>query len=232
MINKKGSHVGIVLSFVIFVTFVMFFYLMIKPALTTESKRAVLDTLKEKIIEMVSAELTTTSIFVETQQQTCADLYNFFDITGMGEGIIILDENGNTITAKKDSQDLYMEREDSSDTFFKVYGSDEFSAIEEGLTSPCLTEYNLGLIKTTNETFETKILEIIGRHESYYQDLKQDLNVPAGSEFGLNFTYAGGESVSTVDPSVRTSIFAEEFPVKYVTDGAKIEIGVLRIKVW
>ncbi len=233
MKTKKGTHVGIVLSFVIFVTFVMFFYLMIQPALKTESKRAVLNTLEENIIKMASAELTSISIFVESHPtQSCVILGDFFDI-GMGDKIITLDENGNDITAKKNGQDLYLDRESQDDNFFRVYESEEFSAIDEDQISPCVEEdYNFGLVKNTTEISETKILDIIEKHEDEYQELKNDLSVPAGNEFGLNFTYADGESVSTVESSTRTSIFAKEFPVKYVTDNAKIEIGTLRIKVW
>ncbi len=232
MRNKKGTHVGIVLSFVIFVTFVLFFYLMIQPALKTESKQAVLDTLKENIIEMASAELTTASVFVETGPQDCANLEDFFD-SGIENKIIVLDENKKDITAKKNSQDLYLDRESPDDNFFKVYGSEEFSAIEEGSISPCVKEdYEFGFVKNTTEIFETKILDIIERHEDDYQNLKNDLSMPPGSEFGLNFTYADGESVSTADSSARISIFAREFPVKYITDDAETELGILRIKVW
>jgi hypothetical protein len=231
MITKKGSHVGIVLSFVIFVTFVMFFYLMIQPALATESKQAVLNTLEGSIIEMASAELTAASVFVEIPPQDCARLDDFFGDTEMGGKIIVLDENGNTVTAKKNSQDLYVEREEH--TFLKIYESEEFSAIDEGQISPCIPmDYEFGLVKNTTEIFETKILYIIERHGDDYQTLKQDLNVPAGSEFGFNFTYADGKSVSTVDSAAKTSIFAEEFPVKYITDDAEIKAGILRIKVW
>lgn len=233
MKTKKGTHVGIVLSFVIFVTFVMFFYLMIQPALKTESKQAVLNILKENIIEMASAELTTASVFVESHPiQACANLEDFFD-SGIENRIIVLDENREDITAKKNSQDLYLDRESQDDNFFKVYESEEFSDIEEGSISPCVKEdYEFGLIKNTTEIFETKILNIIERHEEDYQNLKNDLSVPAGSEFGLNFTYADGGSVSTVDSSARTSIFSREFPVKYITDDAETELGILRIKVW
>jgi hypothetical protein len=230
--TKKGSHVGIVLSFVIFVTFVMFFYIIVQPALTTESKHSILNTLKKNIIEEVSSELTTASMSIEPAQETCAKLDHFFGIAGIGNKIIILDGRGNIITATKNSQDLYIEREDSYDTFFKVYESEEFDQIESEDLGCDESNYELGLIKTTTEVFETKILEIIDRHESDYQDLKQELGVPIGNEFGLDFVYANRTEITTEDTSVKINIFSREFPIKYVTENAAIEIGILRIKVW
>ncbi len=233
MINKKGSHVGIVLSFVIFVTFLMFFYLMVKPAMETESKRTTLNNLKGDIIEMASEEMTKVSIFVNSHpSQPCAILLGFFDI-GIRNKILVLDEDGESVTVTKNDEDLYLDRELADDTFFKIYGSEEFSEIDERPINPCVDGgYELGLVKNTTEVFETKIIEIIEKHEDDYQELKQDLDVPAANEFGLNFTYANGESVSTTDASTRASVFAEEFPVKYVTDEGGIEVGVLRVKVW
>ena len=61
MFEKKrgGTHVGVILSFVIFVTFLIFLYTTIQPAVKlNKDKQIVLDLLKEEIISSVSAELT------------------------------------------------------------------------------------------------------------------------------------------------------------------------------
>jgi len=238
MITKKGSHVGIVLSFVFFVTFIMFFYIMVQPALATENKRAVLDILKENIIEMASAELTSVSVLINSEDpQLCVQLIDFFNKVEIGNRVIIRNNEGEVLDAKISGQDLFVER-DGNEIFLKIYGSEEFSITETGTMSSCkqLSEgsggYILGLIKTTTEIFETKILYIIERHENDYQDLKQDLSVPAGNGFGLDFIYANETSISTTNTPVGISTFAGEFPVKYVTEDSAMEMGILRIKIW
>jgi len=231
MITKKGSHVGIVLSFVIFVTFIMFFYIMIQPALTTESKRAVLDILKENIIEMASAELTSVSVVAEEVPENCIKLDNFFQ-TDIGEKIVAKSNTGETLELKRHSSPNHLQVINGDNLFFRIYESEEFDQIYQENLGCGEPDYNFGLIKTTNETFETKILDIIERHGNDYQDLKKNLSVPAGNDFGLDFIYSNGTEISTKDSSAKVSILAEEFPVKYVTEDATIEMGILRIKIW
>ena len=49
--NRKGSHVGVVVSFVVFVTFLVFLYLIIQPATIRErDKQYILDYLKLNLV--------------------------------------------------------------------------------------------------------------------------------------------------------------------------------------
>ena len=65
MKNKRGSHVGIVLSFVIFVTFLAFLYTIIEPTIKIQQdKESLLNYLKIELMETFSADLTSTSITI------------------------------------------------------------------------------------------------------------------------------------------------------------------------
>lgn len=231
MTTKKGSHVGIVLSFVIFVTFVMFFYIMIRPSLAAENKSSVLNTLKENIIEMASSELTSASVIAEEMLGNCIRLNNFFQ-TGIGEKVVAKSDEGETLELRRHPSSNHLQVINEGNLFFRIYESEEFDQIEQGSPWCDESDYEFGLIKNTTEIFETKILDIIDRHEDDYEGLKQDLAIPTGNEFGLNFTYANGTSVSTTDSATKINIFSGEFPVKYITKDAAIEMGILRIKIW
>ena len=53
IISKKGSHVGVVVSFVIFVTFLVFLYTIVQPATVREKDRQyLLDYLTLNLIEI------------------------------------------------------------------------------------------------------------------------------------------------------------------------------------
>ena len=63
--NKLGSHVGMIISFVIFITFIVFLYSVVKPAITTgEDKKTILSALEMQILNNISANLTSASIQV------------------------------------------------------------------------------------------------------------------------------------------------------------------------
>ena len=64
--NKKGSHVGIIFSFIIFVSFLIFLILMIEPSINTQkSKQHIIELLKNELIKNVSSELVAYSIDIE-----------------------------------------------------------------------------------------------------------------------------------------------------------------------
>ena len=60
--EKKGSHVGIMLSFVIFVTFLVFLYSVIQPIIKTgQEKKISLDSLKIELVIILDPDLTSYS---------------------------------------------------------------------------------------------------------------------------------------------------------------------------
>ncbi len=69
--NKRGSHVGMMISFVIFITFLVFLYSILQPVIKTrQDKELVLDSLKTELLNMLNE---TTSV---TEINELADRYN------------------------------------------------------------------------------------------------------------------------------------------------------------
>ncbi|GAI55565.1 unnamed protein product, partial [marine sediment metagenome] len=86
MKNKNGSHVGIILSFVIFVTFTIFIYSILEPGLRSQrEKQSLLEYLKGEISREITANLTTASLNINKSQQNqgCVELENFINLTDM-----------------------------------------------------------------------------------------------------------------------------------------------------
>ncbi len=60
--KKKGSHIGVMLSFGIFVTFLVFLYSVLQPIIEREQdKKLILDDLVLALVEMFDSDLTTYS---------------------------------------------------------------------------------------------------------------------------------------------------------------------------
>src|SRR3989344_9392359 len=136
MKQKKGSHVGVVLSFVIFMTFIFFIYLITQPALKTERKDNSLEFLAMGLMEKVSANLTAVSVAItQSNPQDCVRLSSFFSTTDVGNKVVARDNSGNTLQSSVDVDDLLVVR--NGVTFFKVYGSEEFNTAATGQINPC-----------------------------------------------------------------------------------------------
>lgn len=68
---KKGSHVGMMISFVIFVTFLVFLYSILQPVIKIrQNKELVLDSLKTELVNMLDSPTSVTEI------NELADRYN------------------------------------------------------------------------------------------------------------------------------------------------------------
>ena len=79
--NKKGTHVEVIISFVIFITFVVFLFVASKPAIIKqEDKTNLLDNLEYKILEKeISADVKVISVTISSVTGNCVNLGNFLD---------------------------------------------------------------------------------------------------------------------------------------------------------
>src|SRR3989338_6106875 len=219
----KHSFILMVMAFVIFMTFIFFIYLITQPALKTERKDNSLEFLARGLTEKSSGNLTAVSVAIVPPgpPQDCVRLSGFFSTTNVGNKIIARDNSGNTLQSSVDVDDLLVVR--NGVTFFKVYGSEEFAAAATGAINPCpqLSQgsgYVLGLVKTDESIFQTKIVKLIENYSSNYDGLKDDLKISQGNEFDFSFTYGNGTEISTQSKnqtiSSNINIYAKDVPIR------------------
>jgi hypothetical protein len=91
---------------------------------------------------------------------------------------------------------------------------------------------NLGLTKTENFIFETKIIGLIINSSSDYSGLKTSLGINPGDDFGISFKYANNTQKKTMERNVTTNVYVEETPIQYITSEGKKEFGFLSVKIW
>lgn len=244
MKNKKGSHVGMILSFVIFVTFAVFIAIIIQPTISVNSnKKTILSHLKDSINQEVVSELTTATVVINNNPTTsCVILEGFLSNYGMKPPFVVArSELGkNNAYSSADGNSLWINRNSGSDTFFKIYYSSEFPEISIGGGScTTLTEgtgYSMGLVKTEEQIFESKIIQLINEYGEFgsteYQSLKEALGVSSESEFSITFTDEEGTMVEADGEEPSVSIYTDESVIQYVSSDANIETGMLKISVW
>ena len=240
MKNKNGSHVGIILSFVIFVTFTIFIYSILEPGLRSQrEKQSLLEYLKGEISQEISANLTTASLSINKSQQNqgCVELENFINLTDMKPPNIIV-KNGSgiiyqaNVSAGGNHLRIFKESEESN--FFKIYNSSEFQEInpDDGSCKTLFEErdYTLGLIRTEIYFFESRIISLTKEYKNDYEGLKERLEMP--SEFDFSFLYENGTIIKTSDKDPSTDVYATEFPIQYIDKNASIRSGFINLRVW
>ncbi|MDP3991962.1 MAG: hypothetical protein U1B79_01365 [Candidatus Pacearchaeota archaeon] len=233
--NKKGSHVGFVISFMLFITFVIFMYLILNSRIDFgQDKANSLEYVKSEITERVSGSLTTASVDLNNPGSNCVELSNFLGIAGIGNRVMVRSDSGNILNAGISGQSLQVER--NGNTFFRVYGSEEFSQTAGSLGScQSLSEgqgYILGLVRDSEEIFESKIIALSNNYTGDYEALKKDMNIGSGDEFGFIFTYADGTAIKTPGQNVTINVYVDRIPVQYIKTNAAKENGFIDILVW
>lgn len=236
-VNKKGSHVGFVVSFVLFITFIVFVYAILSSRVDFGQEKAnSLNYIKAEIMDRVSENLTSVSIAIGQQNpQSCIQLKDFFLKTGMGDSFVARSDSGNVLRSGKSGSDLFLER--NGNLFFRVYGSEEF-AVSGGTLSNCqsLSEgsqgYTLGLSRDSREVFESKVLKLSGNYTENYEALKKDMRIVQGDEFGFRFTYNNGTEIKTPEKNVTINIYVDRAAVQYIKTDAARESGFMDVFVW
>jgi hypothetical protein len=248
MKSKKGSHVGIVLSFVIFITFLAFLYAVIGPAISSRSdKQSFLDYAEAKLRGEFSTDLMSVSIAINKSvfAQDCFQFEGLIEPNEINTTLILKNETKDILPAyiSQDGLTLYVDRTNSEGNFFKIFVSEEFPEIEEytGVPpqpSPCKVfeeganvGYDLGLIRIEREIFETKIIKALNNYTDY-AEFKEELSIAPEDNFGFSFTYNNGTIIGTEDEDVFVNVFAEEFPIQYIDRNANQEVGFINIRVW
>ncbi len=260
MKNKRASHVGMILSFVIFITFIVFLYSVVQPALDTgEDKKSILGTIELEIIKNVSLNLTTASVQIasnENPNKECvvfANLLTALSIT-TPYAVVVQNETGNPQIAYAGSSSIAGEfggikvnkrskKDNNYNSFFNIYSSNNFSGLKtnDGLTTCEILSYDIGTnsgdyiigsVRKDKYAFEDKIKYLMNHYNSNYEQLKGFLKIPPGNDFGFGFTNSSGAKVEVGTAPKTASVFADDVPVQYVTKNASILSGFINIKVW
>lgn len=251
MKNKKASHVGVVLSFVIFITFLIFLYSVTEPAIKLQKdKEALLDYLEIELIKIFTSNLTTATITINSTWyvEDCVKLLNLTEEIEIDSRLIVKNKSGgipSSNISEEDNTDVIIYRNDQDEVFFKIYNSEEFEELNQTTEFFC-TElgrdeigwgghpngYNVGLVRSETYLFEEKIIELIEDYNSNYTELKSSLNIPAGSEFGFGITYSNQTKKATEEKNISTNIYVKEIPIQYVNKEANINLGYMNIQIW
>ena len=241
MINKRGSHVGMVLSFVIFVTFLVFLYSALEPTINkNQDKQFLLEHLKISLLNEFEANLTTVTVSADKgafddRITNCLSLNkeeDEFANLKLPENFLVKDVSGTTVLSGLDAKNILIEWISADNNIFNIYFSGE--KFRDSASPSCgkATSATIKLVKEEKFIFESKISSV---RDNGYDNLKSKFNIPVGNNFW--FGVMDGERINTlyelgkIDNS-GLSVYSEEIPILYVDKEANINSGFLTIKVW
>jgi hypothetical protein len=254
--KKRGSHVGFILSFALFVTFLLFAIAMLLPKLRVKQDNEMfLDYLKLALEQMFVGEINTMVINVTGINPTkdCAKITNIvpdLEEEGIDETkLLIKDENEEVIKYFAKDNALYIDiGQGASDKVLKFYYSEELSnsycpegdpgCPSSGGCEPVNKGYTIRITRVNNETFGSKIEEIADWYmesPESYEELKDALNLPPGMVFEFSFIFENNQGYTvTAEYEVPSNqnVFVMEIPILYFDEWANLSPGTLVLKIW
>ncbi len=232
--NKKGSHVGIVLSFTLFITFLIFAYVVIgPPASLKNEKKYVIESIKGILFEKLPQDVMIASIYEDNLSIDCFR----FDFDNSFEDPIILANDGDIkdVGAEIYGNEILIQ---GGQHFSKVYLTNNSFEDETALTNetPC-EEIVPNNILNEKRITEKGIIALVAMVEDDYDEAKNYLEV-RGSEFSLHFvdeaqTVFGKERILINGfEQIKTNVYARTYKVDYLNVHGEEKMGELIIKVW
>ncbi|MBI5803434.1 hypothetical protein HY448_01995, partial [Candidatus Pacearchaeota archaeon] len=217
--NKRGTHVGFVISFVMFVTFLLFLNtFLISPTISKESKKNAIEELKIKIIENVSQEVKSTSLKLNHNTgNKCVKLENFLPLTGFGNNLVAKDPQGNRQDTYVDGNYLEIDRVSSEIVFFNVYYSRGFANLssKSGCAAINQGQYVLGSVSKQKHVSKNKVNELLNYYNLDYEAVKNSLSISDEDEFSFSFEDKNRTVASTKKQNLTINVYALEIPVQY-----------------
>jgi len=243
--NKRGSHVGVMVSFAIFIFFLIFLYVVLEPISNSRAEpKSRIDLLAEKIIETISDDVNVTQIKIDNNRPNlCVDLNS--DISGWeivsklgGPNLVIRDMKGNDLEMSVLDPAINLLRDAQPDTAFTAYYNfDHFPGKSGNPISGCQGirypgDYHLEQTKTYRYAFSKKISTLTSIYESNYTFLKKSFEINDFNDFNFRFTFANGTVIGPPEKEVTTDVYIREFPVQHMDQNASVYLGYLKIFYW
>jgi len=202
-------HVEIIISFVIFIGFLIFIFVFINPLATTSGKQINIEEVKQVILGQMSEKVGVLSVIVDTTE----DCYSLEDVS----------EYGGSFVEIKDA-----------DRKYTIYFSEIFGEGTISCTSKPDREFILGVYYENEIIFEDNVKELKEDYEANYEYLKGNLGV--SSDFSFSFKDFNENVLSelsvTKDSPTGVERDAQEFPVKVIDSLGNIQDRIINVRVW
>lgn len=239
--GKKGSHIGFMLSFVMFIVFLLFVYSLLQPTFANQkTKESQLEAVKAKLLENFRNEVTTISITTERSiPKPCIELKDFITGAGAGTNLVAKDKNENNLELRLlGGDDLQINRLDIEDFFFRIYDSEEFEELGTTQITPCMplkTDNGGYAIEQTKSEFyisKAKILQAISDYASDINAFKNSIGISTSTDFSFSLLDETKTVIAeTAQKEVSEEVYADEFLIQYV-DADGISTGFINLRIW
>ena len=211
--KRSQGHVEVVISFILFVGFLIAIFIFINPFAKAQDTTVVTNYVNNIIMQKITTTINVLSIIVNNSDDDCYDF-----------NVIIANFNRNYVEV----QDPINPRK------YTLYFSDMFQPGSPSCAGKPGLKYKLGVYTKENFVVNQSVQDLKDHYIANYNDLKDSLKINSDFSFGF-MDYDRKEitdlSVAKKIPS-GDSVIAKESPVTVLNSDGTTKNLILSIKVW
>jgi hypothetical protein len=187
--NRSQSHVEMIVSFVLFVSFVVFLLLMFNPQKYTPVSYGSIDGVQTSLMENISVEYDYASvILVPGSTPAASTCFKIEPITGINKTSAVKNSIGSQTYSNIGDDGKITIKSTNLERFYEIYSSNFFSELE----SECSVEpvqltksedYSLGILTTRSAVLYENIEKLNKLYYLDYDGLKKNLGIKKDFSF-------------------------------------------------
>lgn len=234
--KKSQGHIELILSFIIFVGFVVALLFILNPVGQKKINYNNLNEIQEKVLNNLSINYDYISLILEEAVPLENSCFSVDNRINKDSNFVILDEKGNNVQAKMLPNDkIYLKN--NGGRYYKFYFSDEFLKSElNAITCLSLEEdkYTFGVLINEKIVFYDRLTAFNKSYIEDYSNFKKSLKIEDDFDFviyDINKVEIFNESLS-MNKVKATTVLSNEIALKTFDKNAMSKDIILRLRSW
>ncbi len=232
--NKKGlSHIEFVVSFVIFIGFIVFAFVFFNPLSSQRTLKSTMDYAWIEVSQEGKEKVETYSVSISPLNNL--DLKLRIDGVPLNYNASVEDVDGVPISTHRDSAGIvYFTRNSIDDRFFRIRYAE--SLVDSRPPIPLATDltgnYGISSSEVKDFYFESLFLKLNNSYYTNYSELKEELNLPNRMEFGFIVTFGDSEIRAVNEIPTGIEVLSKNDRVEIIRESGKHEYAEVIVLVW
>lgn len=228
--DKRGiSHIEIMISFVIFLGFLIFLLTFLNP-FHSKLPNSLIGWVESEMVEEM--EETSYSISITLIKDIESNCFRLEDIPHFKEcEVVVRDESNSILKAENYGGVLTIEK---SGEFYMAYCSDILSENRglSGCVSLFLEDYELGVLNEKKVLSREKIQKLVDDYYKNYELTKDRFNIPSTMDYAFILTESSNRYEAVKEQKKTSDQIAKTIKVEVLNEDATVEQGSLTIMIW
>jgi hypothetical protein len=234
--KKAVSHIEMAISFGMFILFVFFLLVYLKPIRTQNISDVLIDAVITGLEKNATIQLIELSVTLKASvAEDCFSITNPFATTNP-RNMFIKDENDNLLKFTFDNDNIKIEK---SGNFYYIFFAEETFDPVSSPTEPCTSlntsDYEYAASKTYELFSSSKLEEIVQNYSNNYEELKKSFNFPVNYDFTVKIMLMTTKqeifSMERAKPE-KVEVVAQEVPMEILQRDGSILRTIANVQVW